>query len=297
MKNITNEMKQVQSYGNARKLQKEFSAFISYKHATSSDFASDLELVLKKYSKAPLAEPRKIFRDEQHLQLGEDLSESIRKALESSDFLILLASPEAAKSNWVRDEIDIWCRELKNVENLIIVLTAGEIRLNSNGKNIDWEYTNALPSNLQNYLDGLPLWVDCSMFSDRESRTLKNPVYKAAINALVSRLERVDPNLLIGKEWQIRRRNLGIAWTTALVLALLLLTTSVIGFFLNQTNNSLQASLLESNSRELAAKANLETIPESIKLASQAVQKKPTNEAISALRDTCLLYTSDAADE
>ena len=71
----------------------------------------------------------RIFRDERHLRPGVDLPELIRSALESSEFLILLASPEAAASPWVTDEIDIWCRELGRASNLIVVLTGGTAEL------------------------------------------------------------------------------------------------------------------------------------------------------------------------
>jgi hypothetical protein len=46
----------------------EFKAFISCKHAVSTDFAKDLELHVKKYAKGPFDRPDKIFRDEQYLE-------------------------------------------------------------------------------------------------------------------------------------------------------------------------------------------------------------------------------------
>jgi hypothetical protein len=38
--------------------------------------------------------------------VGQDVPSSIRDAVENSDYLILLASPGAAKSNWVRFELE-----------------------------------------------------------------------------------------------------------------------------------------------------------------------------------------------
>ncbi|MEE8575037.1 MAG: toll/interleukin-1 receptor domain-containing protein [Thermodesulfobacteriota bacterium] len=96
--------------------EKTYKAFISYKHHISTTFAEKFELHLKRYAKEPLSLPTRIFRDEQHLKVGTDLTKSIRDALEESEFFILLASPEAAESTWVRDEIKIWCDELKRAD-------------------------------------------------------------------------------------------------------------------------------------------------------------------------------------
>src|ERR1700724_89592 len=73
-----------------------YKAFISYKHHVSTSFALRLEQVLKAYAKPLLARPIRIFRDEKHLAPGVDLPKLIVDALDESEFLILLASPEAA---------------------------------------------------------------------------------------------------------------------------------------------------------------------------------------------------------
>jgi hypothetical protein len=53
----------------------------------------------------------------------------IKEALEQSDFLIYLASPEAALSPWVMDELSQWCAVQARVGKLIVALTRGTIAL------------------------------------------------------------------------------------------------------------------------------------------------------------------------
>src|SRR4029450_2077397 len=84
-----------------------YRAFISYKHGRSRVFAERLESALMAYAKPLLGRPIAIFRDERHLRPGIDLPALIRSALTDSDFLIVLASPEAAASPWVNDELAI----------------------------------------------------------------------------------------------------------------------------------------------------------------------------------------------
>ena len=115
-----------------------FKAFISYKHSVSTNFALRLEQALKVYAKPLLARPIRIFRDEKHFAPGIDLPKLIVNALNVSEFLILLASPEAANSVWVCDELVHWCAGLKQTKNLIIVLVEGEIAVDNDTQHIYW---------------------------------------------------------------------------------------------------------------------------------------------------------------
>jgi hypothetical protein len=123
-----------------------YKAFISYKHHVSSAFAERLEQALKGYAKPWLKPPFKVFRDEKHLRPGTDLPEMIRGALRDSEFLLLLASKEATESPWVSDELNYWCRQLDRVGNLVIVLVKDRIVVDGAKQTIDWEKTDALPT-------------------------------------------------------------------------------------------------------------------------------------------------------
>ena len=91
--------------------QKHYYAFISYNHADKKE-ARDLQRWLVHYTfprsvrktRSELPRNISVFRDETHLEVGE-LSPQIVAALEQSDNLIVVCSPNATKSKWVNDEI------------------------------------------------------------------------------------------------------------------------------------------------------------------------------------------------
>lgn len=209
---------------------------------------------------------------------GESISDRINAALDGSNYLILLASPEAAASTWVRDELTIWCAELGRAERLIIVLTAGEIAVDESGRAIDWPRTSALPRLLENFIPGLPLWVDATRLVHAEDCRLDNPQYYAAVASIAAALEGVEPNVLIGKEWQVRRKALRAAWGAAAIFALLAAGLATLGFILN-------SSVHTASSRELAATSRLKVRGDRLMTASKAVGESETTEAVRALLD------------
>ncbi len=90
-----------------------YKAFISYSHSDEK-WARWLQRALEKYrppktlhqSHPDLPERLyPVFRDRDELASGNDLSDSIRNAMDSSEALIVICSPEAAKSHWVNEEI------------------------------------------------------------------------------------------------------------------------------------------------------------------------------------------------
>src|ERR1700752_795131 len=99
-----------------------YKAFISYKHRASTKFTENLELALKSYAKPLWHPPMAIFRDEKYLRPGLDLPKMIRDALEQSEALIYIASPEAAASPWVQDELSQWCSSASRRQRFIIIL-------------------------------------------------------------------------------------------------------------------------------------------------------------------------------
>lgn len=139
---------------------KSYSAFISYKHVASTSFAENLELAIKRYAKPPWRRPIAVFRDEKYLQASANLSEEIKTALEASEFLIYLASPEAAASEWVVDELNQWCARPERIKRLIIVLTDGTIKISKKRGQINWKKSSALPNSLATRITTDPLFVD-----------------------------------------------------------------------------------------------------------------------------------------
>ncbi|MBO9518207.1 MAG: toll/interleukin-1 receptor domain-containing protein [Porphyrobacter sp.] len=114
----------------------QFRAFISYSHADASR-ASWLHRAVESYrvparlvgqvtEVGPV--PRRlapIFKDREELAAAGDLSREIEQALLSSEFLIVIASPAAASSRWVNEEIRVF-KQHRGEDRVLVVIVAGE---------------------------------------------------------------------------------------------------------------------------------------------------------------------------
>jgi tetratricopeptide (TPR) repeat protein len=114
-----------------------FRAFVSYCHADRA-FAARLQRRLETYrlpkrlagEVAPLPgqAPGRIgpiFRDRADLSAAEDLSAAVREAIAVSSALVVVASPDAAKSHWVAREIALF-RDLHPQAPILVALARGE---------------------------------------------------------------------------------------------------------------------------------------------------------------------------
>jgi hypothetical protein len=117
-------------------MDKKYKAFISYSHK-DSEFAMWLHKKLESWSvpkdlvnratnigNVPRT-LRPIFRDRDDFSGGHSLKEATLKALDESEFLIVLCSPKAAKSSYVAEEV----RQFKlmgKADRVIPVILAGE---------------------------------------------------------------------------------------------------------------------------------------------------------------------------
>lgn len=84
---------------------------------------------------------------------------TIQHALETSRFFILLASPAAARSPWVDQELAWWMQH-REPETLLVVLTTGIIVWDGANADFEWRSTDALPRRLSGWFRAEPLWVD-----------------------------------------------------------------------------------------------------------------------------------------
>jgi hypothetical protein len=105
-----------------------YDAFISYSHARDLAVAEALQTELQTFAR-PWYRPRvlRVFRDNANLVALPALWSSIVAALEQSSWLVLMASPEAAQSPWVAQEVSWWLAN-RSPERLLIAWTAGDLR-------------------------------------------------------------------------------------------------------------------------------------------------------------------------
>ena len=70
---------------------------------------------------------------------------AIRTALDNAKYFILMASPAAAHSRWVKKELEHWLAT-RGAGSIIIVLTEGSLEWNPTTNVFDASATTALPS-------------------------------------------------------------------------------------------------------------------------------------------------------
>ena len=183
-----------------------YAAFISYSHAVDGRLAPAVQSALHRFAK-PWYRTRalRVFRDEASLSANPALWASIEAALAASDFLILLASPDAASSAWVGKEVDYWCRH-RPLAKLLIVLTDGDMVWDSDVNDFDWSKTNALPVRPQAMFDQEPRFVDLRWARSEEHLSLSHPRFRDNIADLAAPLHGRAKDEIVGDDVREHRR-------------------------------------------------------------------------------------------
>lgn len=110
-----------------------YDAFISYRHEPLDSYvAEQLHKMLEHYriprqireisGKNKIS---RIFRDKEELALSPALNDNIKQALRNSEYLIVVCSPAASKSEWISREIEYFSL-YHSPEHILLVLADGE---------------------------------------------------------------------------------------------------------------------------------------------------------------------------
>ena len=108
-----------------------YHAFISYRHHPDDiKVAMDIHRGLERFRIPRAIKKRsggsmRLFRDKEELPITSSLTSDIYRALENSDFLIVICSPHTKESIWVQREIETFLRTHSR-DRVLTVLAAGE---------------------------------------------------------------------------------------------------------------------------------------------------------------------------
>ncbi|HKX74924.1 MAG TPA: TIR domain-containing protein, partial [Acidimicrobiia bacterium] len=260
-----------------------FDGFISYSHAADDLLAPRLQTALQTFAK-PWWKRRavRVFRDQSSLSANPHLWSSITEALDSSQWFILLTSPEAASSQWVDREVAYWL-ERKGSDRILPVLTDGSLSWDEERGRL--AEGSAVPPSLIDAFPGEPRWVDLSWAAEETQLDLRNAGFRGAVADIASSLRGIPKDDLESEEVRQHRRTRRTAWGAGIALAVLAVA-AVVGFVIARNNENL------ARSRELAASAInlLDQDPElSILLGLQAIEASPRAteavEPLNALRE------------
>jgi WD40 repeat protein len=224
-----------------------YGAFISYSHAASAEVARGLQKWLQIYAK-PWWRWRavNVFRDETDLTAAPALWSRIANALDQSSHFILLASPNAAQSMWIKREIRYWLGDKRagaldgpaldapianpkpeRIATLLIALTAGDLSWDDEAGSegdFDWGRTSALPHLLSGAFSEEPQWVDLRTIIQQErlrtSLSRSNSEFMRAVAQLAAPIRGItDFSRLVSEDYRQYRRTIWTAWAVVAVLA------------------------------------------------------------------------------
>jgi hypothetical protein len=245
----------------------------------------------------------RVFRDESSLSADPALWEAIERALGSSEWFLLLASPEAARSEWVDREVAWWLAH-RGPERLLVLLTAGELVWDANG--IDEARSNALPASAVTGLAREPRWVDLRWARTSEDVSLANARFREAIaDVAAAVLERPKDELLGEDVRQHRRTKRVVRAALAALTALLLGAIAASVVAIDQRSEALtqrdravrQATLARAQALAAQAELSLRTTGSSVErftvdrdravlLALESLRLAPTLAGDEALRNS-----------
>jgi hypothetical protein len=224
-----------------------YDAFISYSHADCKNIAPPIQKGIEHIGKPwfkTLQKNLTVYRDETDLAVSQDLWAVIEMALKNSEYFVLLASPMAAISVWVKKEVGVWIEKESSgsdddpdkqaLKKLFIIVCDGEISWA--GNDFDWNEakTNCLPDNLKGKFKREPLWVDVREFvvRNKEGRPVdyEDFAFSEKIAKVIGGIIDKSPAEIISRELQRARKLRTIYVSAAGVFVALFIVAGILFF-------------------------------------------------------------------
>jgi WD40 repeat protein len=225
-----------------------YAAFISYNRGVDTTLAEALQGALHQFAK-PWYRLRalRVFRDDASLSANPGLWPSVQAALDESEFFVLLASPQAAQSEWVEREVRHWLSR-NPPTTIMVALTGGNLVWDEDKGDFDWKKTTALPDVLRGTFADEPRYVDL-----RQARTLpdyaRSRAFKLLVADLAAPMHHKSKDDMIGEDVRVHRRNR--TWASAAIAGLVVLTIAATVF---GVDSRLQTARAEQQTRAATAR-------------------------------------------
>jgi WD40 repeat protein len=206
-----------------------YDAFISYSHAADDALAPavqrGLQTLARRWNQRRALE---VFRDQTGLSVSPGLWSSIKAGLDESEFFVLMASPEAAASTWVNQEIEHWTAS-HSVEQMLPVLTAGEWVWSPDTADFDWDVSTAVPSALRGLFREEPRHLDLRWARAETELDLRHSRFREAIAQLAAPMHGMSPQDLESSDVARYRHLVRLRRAVVALLCVLLLLVSGAG--------------------------------------------------------------------
>lgn len=220
-----------------------YDAFISYSHAADGALAPALRKALRGMAR-PWYRTRalNVFLDETNLSATEDLPAAIKTALAGSRYFLHLASPQAAKSKWVGEELSAW-QGAHGHQRLLIALTDGDIVWDKDAGDFDNTLSSAIHPALRRVFESEPLWVDLRWAKSQANLSPRDPRFQQATAMLAAPMHGKGVDELVGDDVRAHRRTrFAVTSVVAGLLGLMLLLSGT-ALVATRTSTNLQSKL------------------------------------------------------
>jgi hypothetical protein len=165
-----------------------------------------------------------------------------------------MASPRAAQSHWVRQEITWWLHN-RGSERMLILLTDGDVTWEGTRNDFVIGPTSAVPDLLRGAFAGEPLFVDLRWAKTESSLSLRHSKFRAAILDIVATVQGRSKDELDGEDVQQNRRNRRWAWSAAVALGMLTIIAALAAVVAVQQRNQADDRRQIALSRQVATQS------------------------------------------
>jgi WD40 repeat protein len=258
-----------------------YDAFISYSHAADGQLAPQLQAGLQAFAK-PWWRRRvlRIFRDQTGLSANPHLWASIEEALAASRYLVILASPQAAGSEWVGKELDWWLTH-RGVDSLLGVGTEGIWSWDPEAQRLRAGPDSAVHPRLAGAFAAEPRHIDLTWAHTAQHVDAHDARFRDAIADLAAPLHGKAKDELYGEDVRQHRRTLRLAWGAAASLAILATAAIIAGSVAVRQRAAAEFQAGVATARGIAAFAVAQTpirIDRALLLGAEAALRHPAPE-------------------
>jgi tetratricopeptide (TPR) repeat protein len=286
---MSEETKQALQAGPAVRDVFSYDGFISYRHSPNqAQIVGAIQAALHKFAK-PFWKLRALhlYRDESNLSVHPDLWGTLVEALDRCRYLLLVASPEAVESKWVKRETSHWL-EHRGDRNLIILLTDGEVVWDDAAQRFDPSRTTAIPGPLLTYQKTEPLYVDLRWAGEPDAKlAMSNPHFADAVATIAAELHGKSKDELAGIDVQEHRRWRWLRNAGFTAILLLAVGMAIAAYYSYEERNKAEQSLATTNSvltnffevvsEDVAPTAPVTTVESLVQHVQQAIERLPAD--------------------
>ncbi|MEU4618400.1 TIR domain-containing protein [Actinoplanes sp. NPDC023801] len=262
----------------SRGLSMTFDGFISYSHAADGRLAPAVQHGLHRLAK-PWHRRRAlwIFRDQTGLSVTPALWSSIQRALDGSEWFVLLASPTAAQSAWVNREIAHWIAT-KPADRILPVVTDGEWRWDPVLGDLSADST-AVPEALRGVFAEEPLFLDLRWARDDHDLSLRHSRFRNAIAQLAAPMHGISKDELEGEDVRQYRRARRLRRVAVAAVALLTAVAGLTGVLAGHNADRATAASVEARHQQEVASQQRGNAERSAEEARRQEENARTQEA------------------